>query len=288
MAKTTKKPRDIRFVFFGTSRFAVGVLDELCRSGFTPALVVAGADTKRGRGMEIKPPPTKVWAGERNIAVAQPEKLNERFIGELQNSEWDVFVVASYGKLLPKKLLEMPQRGTLNVHPSLLPRWRGASPIQASILHDDETGVSIMLLDEEMDHGPIVAQARISPEEWPIKAGLLRELLAAEGGKLLAEVMLPFLSGEITPEEQEHEQATFCKKVQREDGLIDLNGEPQQNFRKIQAYSPTPGAYFFVERGGKHMRVKVAQASLRDSGLVIERVVPEGKREMDYQDFLRG
>jgi methionyl-tRNA formyltransferase len=170
----------------------------------------------------------------------------------------------------------------------MLPRWRGASPIQSAILHDKNTGVTIMLVDAEMDHGPIVAQARIELEGWPPKASVLSEILASEGGRLLGEIIPNWIAGTITPEAQDPAKATFCKKIQKEDGHIELDGDAEQNYRKIQAYDLWPGTYFFAERNGKEIRVKIAEAELTDGTLHINRVIPEGKSEMDYEDFLRG
>lgn len=144
-----------------------------------------------------------------------------------------------------KEILRIPKYGTLNVHPSLLPKLRGASPIISAILEDEKkTGVTIMLVDEKMDHGPIVAQASIEIEDWPPRASMLLEMLAVEGGNLLAEVIEPFIAGEITPEEQKHDEATYTKKIQKEDGLIDLSGDPYENLRKIRAFEGWPGTHF--------------------------------------------
>jgi len=279
-------------VFFGTPSFSASVLDELVGAGMPPSLVVTTPDRPKGRKLEITPPPVKVWAKEHKIEVLQPQFLHDAFIEELiqkaPGGSWDLFVVAAYGEILRKELIELPKHGTLNVHPSLLPRWRGASPIQSTILNDDEAGVTIMLIDEEMDHGPILSQAKIEVENWPPKGRLLSQLLATEGGKLLAETIPGWIAGRITPEEQKHEEATYTKKIKKEDGLIDLSGDPKKNYRKIQAYDLWPGAYFMAKRGGKDIRVKITDASLKHDELVIERVVPEGKQEMSYQDFLRG
>ena len=191
---------------------------------------------------------------------------------------------------MPKALLDIPKHGVLNVHPSLLPRLRGASPVRSAILEDERaTGVSIMLMDEKMDHGPIVAQATIElePSEWPPKARIFEELMAREGGKLLAEVMPEWIAGNITPEPQDDSKATFCKKITKEDGLIDLSGDPYKNFLKIRGYDGWPGAYFFAERSNKKIRVKINDAEFSNGRLTLKRVTPEGKKEMGYEAFLR-
>lgn len=275
------------FVFFGTPRFATTVLDELLASGFSPSLIVTAPDKPAGRGMTLTPPPVKLWADAHRIPVIQPETLRE-VPNELSATSWNFFIVAAYGKLLRKNILDLPARGVLNVHPSLLPKWRGASPIESSILADDrETGVSIMLLDEEMDHGPVLAQKKVTLESWPPRASVLEDTLAHEGGKLLAEIIPALMEGTIAPESQNHAEATSTKKITKEDGLIDLSADPYQNFLKIQAYEGWPGTYFFVERGGRKMRIKITEAAWRDGVLTITKVIPEGKREMSYGEFVR-
>lgn len=293
-----KKP--IKIVYFGTPDFAVSILKELKEAGIVPTLIVTAPDKPSGRKLVLTPPAVKLWADENDIDTLQPEKLSDKiFIDELKNTDWDLFIVASYGKIIPKEILDLPKRGTLNVHPSLLPKLRGASPIQGAILQDErETGVTIMLLDEEVDHGPIVAQASVALEEWPPKASMLKELLAHEGGKLLAETIPQWINGTVEAEKQDHDKATFTKIMKKEDGLLNLDDDPYENFKKIQAYDEWPGTYFYVKRKDKDVRVKITDAELRsdlgeersdgkrsDLKLVITKVVPEGKKEMLYKDF---
>ncbi|HLC22674.1 MAG TPA: methionyl-tRNA formyltransferase [Candidatus Nanoarchaeia archaeon] len=285
------KKHDVRFAFFGTSIFSVMVLDELKKAGFTPALIVTTADKPQGRKLIISASPVKIWAQQEKIDVIQPDQLTPEVLSDLGNSEWDLFIVASYGKILPGALLHIPHFGSLNVHPSLLPKYRGASPIQSQILADDrKTGVTIMLMDEALDHGPIIAQARIEIDEadWPPKGSELEEMLATLGGSFLAETIPSWIDGALTKETQEEEKATFTKKITKEDGELDMNnGDARQNFLKIQAFDEWPVAYFFVEKKGKKIRVKITSASYRNGVLTLERVIPEGKKEMLYSDFLR-
>lgn len=284
----TMKKSDPKIIFFGTSKFSVLVLEKLLEHNFSPALIVTAPDKPKGRKLILTPPLVKSWAIEHEIDVAQPEKLTPEFIEKLGNTDWHLSIIASYGKIIPRELIELPRHGTLNVHPSLLPRWRGAAPIQASILNDNETGVTIMLIDEELDHGPIIAQARIELPNWPVKASMLSDLLATEGGQLLAEIIPDWIDGKITPEAQDHKKATVAPKIKKEDGLIDLAAPPQENYRKIQAFDIWPGTYFMVKRNGKDIRVKISEATLKNNELKIIRVIPEGKAEMNYADFLRG
>lgn len=281
------KKSDLKFVFFGGSPLAEIVLPILKGAGYTPTLIITSPDRPQGRNMTLTPPPAKVWANENDIDVVQPENITPEYIDELGNTEWHLFIVAAYGAILPKPLLDLPQHGTLNLHPSLLPKLRGPSPIRSAILSEDHTGITIMLVDEKMDHGPIVAQARVETDQWPLSASTLTELLATEGGKLLAEVIEPWVEDSITPEEQDDAEATFCKKFTKADGELDLSAEPYENYKKYLALEGWPGTYFFAERDGKRIRVKITKASYQDDNFVIECVVPEGKPEMSYRDFTR-
>ncbi len=279
---------NIRFAFFGTFPLAEAVLDALESAGFLPALIVAGSDARDTRTKETIFPPEKKWALDRNIPVIQPEKIDADLIAMLEKESWDVFIVASYGKILPKKLLDIPRRGTINMHPSLLPRLRGPSPIRSAILNDEKnTGASIMLLDEKMDHGPLIAQKKVSVDPWPPHGYDLDMLLAKEGGSLLAQILQEWVDGEIDAREQNHDVATYCKIFTKEDGMLDLRDDPYKNFLKIRAFEGWPGTYAFFERDGKKIRAKILDAHITNGKLVIDRVIPEGKREMSHEDFLR-
>jgi methionyl-tRNA formyltransferase len=256
--------QDPLFAFFGTSvdsRFALSALE---RKGLIPALVV---DTKT-------------------------------FPDELHNSEWDFFLVASYGKILPKNILDLPKHGCLNIHPSLLPKYRGPSPYVSAILADDRTtGVTLMQMAEKMDAGPIIAQARIEIDEaeWPPKGLMLSEMLFTEGVNLLAEALPLIMDGTLTPEPQDEAAATYTKKFADSDALIptpdptgrlNLPMEPQrQAFLKIRAFDKSPRAYFVTPAG---KRVIVTEARWEDGTLHLERVLPEGKKQMSYEEYLRG
>lgn len=280
-------------VFFGTPLFATAVLDELAVAGIMPSLVVTTPNAPKGRRLILTPPDAKVWAERQNIPVLQPHSLQslkkDIELAPLINTDWDLFIAAAYGKKLPADILALPKHGTLNVHPSLLPKFRGASPVRSAILEDvRETGVSIMLMDEMLDHGPIVAQARIELEksDWPPRAILFEQLMAHAGGQLLAETIPLWLEGTITPEEQDHTKATCSQKITKDMGQIDLSDEPYHNLLKIRAYDGWPGTYFMHSRNGKEIRVKIMDATLADNGtLQILRVIPEGKKEMGYEDF---
>jgi len=277
--------------FFGTPHLAVYVLEELEAEGIVPDVVVTAPDRPAGRKLVRTPPPVKLWAEEREIAVLQPERLkHEADAPEIANSEWDLFVVAAYSIIVPPWILSLPKHRVLNVHPSLLPKLRGPSPIRSAILHDlrADVGVSIIELDQEVDHGPIVAQARVELPEWPVRGNHLDELLFREGGRLLAECIPLWCAGTITAEPQDDGAATFTKKFAKADGELDLSGDPHENYRTFCAMEGWPGTFFFAElQDGTRIRVKIADATLRDGAFVPLRVIPEGKKEMAYQDFLR-
>lgn len=281
--------KDVRFVYFGTPEFAAIVLDELARAGYHPSLIVTAPDKPKGRKLVLTPSEVKRWAEAHGIPVITPSTLrNDEIISILQKEEAHLFVVAAYGKIIPKAVLEIPSHGVLNVHPSLLPKFRGSSPIESAILSDEPcTGVTIMKLDEEMDHGPVIAQRERIIPNWPPRGSELTRDLAHFGGTLLADIIPEWLNG-LQAFPQDHSRATFTKKITKEDGLVDLHTDPLSNYKKIRAYDDWPGAYFFVERNGKNVRVKITDATFEHGELKILRVVPEGKKEMSYEDFLRG
>lgn len=278
------------FVFFGTPDFAVLILEELQKKGFVPSLIITQEDKPKGRGLLLTAPPVKVWGQENNIPIFQPKTLKdgicEKYLKEKAPSNgWDFFIVASYGKIIPKTILDIPYRGTLNVHPSLLPRLRGSSPIEEAILSEEKTGISIMLLDEAMDHGPIVSQKEIIIDNWPPYALELKTILAHEGGKLLAEIIPDWISGLITPQEQDHIKATYTEKIKKEDGFIDLTNNPQLNLKKIKAYEEWPRAYTFFSHNDKKIRIIIKTAHIESGVLILDKIIPEGKKETTFENF---
>lgn len=288
-----------KIIFFGGSDFSVLVLDELKTQNILPNLIITTPDKPKGRKLVLTPTPVKIWAQKNNIEVIDPVSLKKPVLinGQeilakdfLVKQNWDLFLVASYGKIIPQSILDIPQKGTLNVHPSLLPKLRGASPIKSAILSENETGVSIMLLDAEMDHGPILAKEKIISWENnnPPYEKDLAEMLGHKGGQMLAEVLPHWLEDKIKTKEQNHEQATLCGKIEKEDGQINLEDNPEKNLRKIRAYHQWPVAFCFFERNGQKIRVNIKSAHIEDEKLILEKVVPEGKREMPFADFMRG
>lgn len=285
----------INFAFFGTSEFSVIILNELKSSGFLPALIVTTPNKPKGRKLVLTSSEVKVWAIENNIKYIQPESLriskNPNIVEEIKSYSkggFDLFIVASYGKIIPQEVLDIPTKQTLNVHPSLLPKLRGASPIQSAILGENETGVTIIRLDAEMDHGPIVAQEKVEVQNWPPYSLELEKILGKRGGQILAEVLPKWIKGEIKEIPQDHSLATLCNKIEKTDGEINLSDTPEKNLRKIRSYHVWPGAYFFQNHKDKQIRVIVKSARIENGVLILERVLPEGKKEMLYENFKKG
>lgn len=290
-----------KWAFFGTSAFSVHVLNALLNEGLRPALIVTTPDAPSGRGLALTPPPTKVWAIEHSIPVFQPEKLDAATKAQLielaGETHWKLFLVASYGKIIPADIFNIPTRKTLNIHPSLLPKWRGSSPIQSAMLaHEAETGVTIMQIDEKMDHGPLLVK-----EEFGIPVPLpdydtIEAELAAIGAHLFAGILPKWMEGSLKVIPQDEEKVILSKKITKEDGKIDedltklatISPERQYElFVTIQALKGWPNTYFFTERKGKKIRVVITEAEW-DKTLTIKKVIPEGKKEMAYEDFLKG
>ena len=207
---------------------------------------------------------------------------------ELYNTDWDFFVVASYGKILSNEVLGLPKHGCINIHPSLLPKFRGPSPYVSAILQDERhTGVTVMLMAEKMDAGPVLAQAsiEIAEADWPPKGLMLSEMLFTEGANLLADALPLLLKGELKAEAQDEAGATYTKKFTDADALLNLSGNQREQFLKVRAFDKNPRAYFINQKG---KRVIVTDAEFKDDKLEIVKVIPEGKKEMPYADYLRG
>lgn len=279
---------NIKIAFFGSSDFSLIALKEFKKLGVIPDLIVTTVDKPVGRKMVLTPNVVKVWAEENNIEYITPEKLkDESFLNKIK--DYNLHIVASYGKIIPKVIIDMPEYHVLNIHPSLLPKYRGPSPLQEQILNNEkEIGVSIMLIDEQVDHGAILAQKTVEIENWPVGFNKLQEILAKQGAKIIADILPDWIKGKITPKPQDDTRATFTKKVEKNDGFLNLSDNDFKNYLKILAYEEWPKTYFEVEKTDKKIRVIIKEATWKDEGLEILKVVPEGKKEMNYKDFLRG
>ncbi|MFA6601881.1 MAG: methionyl-tRNA formyltransferase [Candidatus Paceibacterota bacterium] len=284
----TKAMSTSSFIFFGSSRLSIIVLDELFSLGLIPSAIVTSPDKPQGRKLTLTANPVKIWGNSKNIPVFDPVKLDNELTEKLLSFKAHYFLVASFGTIIPNTIINLPPKKSLNIHPSLLPKYRGPSPLPTAILDDSKkSGVTIMVMDSEMDHGPILATKEVVITEWPIYEDY-EEMMAKEGARLFVETIPKWLGGEIKPQEQDHAAATYTRKMTKEDGLLDLNADEYLNFRKIQAYHEWPQAYFFQEHNGEKIRVKVTQASFKDGHLIIEKVLPESGKVMRYEDFERG
>ncbi len=277
--------KNLKIVFFGTPRFSVKILESLDEAGLTPSLVITAPDKPKGRKMVLTPPPVKLWAQKYKIKILQPKDKEELRIMNNELRNYDLFIVASYGKILPKSILEIPKHGTINVHPSLLPKYRGASPIQSVILNGEkETGTTIMLMNEKMDEGDILTQEKLSKNISNLYFKELEERLADLSGKLLVETIPKWISGEIEPTPQDHSKATYTKMISKKNGEIDWSEPDEKIYNKIRAFTPWPSAYTFFN----NKRIIITKASLNKSGrLEIEKVKPEGKNEIAFEEFLK-
>lgn len=261
-------------VFFGTSDFAVPILEKLAASQWRPELVVTTPDAPAGRGQKLAPPQAKVAAEKLGIPVIQPTTLSP--IPYSLTSRADLFIVAAYGKILPGELLKIPKFGALNVHPSLLPRGRGASPIAHAILAQDaETGVTIILMDEEVDHGPVLKFKYLNIESRKWTAPELTAVLAKMGADLLGEVIPEWITGKIAPMAQDDSRASYAKRLTREDGRIDWARPAAKIEAMIRAFHPWPGAYAFWKQNGNRLRLAIEQGEV-EPGFANDRARPFG------------
>jgi methionyl-tRNA formyltransferase len=274
-----------RFAFFGTPSLACDILDALEASGYVPAVIVTMPDRPQGRGMIVLASPVGAWAAERSIAVMKPEKLDDAFIAQLKALDIPLAIVVAYGTIVPQTLLDTFPRGMWNIHYSLLPRWRGATPVESAILAGDaQTGVAIQRMVFALDAGPIVSQKSLAIDDEET-APALRERLNAMAAEMLVEIFPTLVSGEPTLMEQDATAATRCGKMEKADGDI-TDDDDTTRWRKYRAYFAWPGTYYFSERGGKTLRVKVVAAHFDGGRFVVDTVVPEGKGAMPYSAFV--
>lgn len=277
----------MKFVFFGTPRFAEIILERLIAAGMPPLAVVCNPDRPAGRKHEITPPPTKqlILARDPQIEILQPEALDVEFINRLKALAPDLFVVAAYAKIVPRAVLAVPSRGTIGVHPSLLPKYRGASPIQSAILAGEaETGVTLYMMDEKMDHGPVLAQTKVVLDSLRTGYAALEEALAEAGADLLLKALPAAARGDVAPQSQDESRATYTKKMATEDGRVDENDLARAEggdaalagsiLRKINALAPEPGVW--TVRGGK--RIKLLKAAVENGCLKLLTTQREGEK----------
>ncbi|MEW6304762.1 MAG: methionyl-tRNA formyltransferase [Verrucomicrobiota bacterium] len=302
----------LRIIFMGTAELACASLAALADSGdFHVLAVVTQPDRPKGRDLKLQPSPVKALALEKGLPVLQPEKArHEPFIQELRALQPDLIVVAAYGQILPQALLDVPRFGCLNVHTSLLPKYRGAAPIQWAMLDGEPvTGVTIMKMDAGLDTGDILTQ-----ESTPIaeddNAQTLHDRLAAIGAALLVKTMPNHVAGKITPRPQPKEGATYARKITKEDGHMDWKLPARVLWNRVRGFTPWPGAYAFQAAQPKPRLIKLWSArpvagggqpgevlradkegvviACGEGALCVTSLQKEGGRRMEAADFLRG
>lgn len=307
--RTYNPSEKMKAVFMGTPEFSVPVLEGLERLGLDVVAVYTRPDRPKGRGLGMEAPPVKRWARKREFKVVQPPSLRSPDAQkELAALHPEVIVVAAYGQILPQEVLRIPAKGCVNVHPSLLPLYRGTAPVVTALLEGAEvTGVTLMLMDEGMDTGPVLArrQERVRPGDT---TETLTRRLFLLGAELVVETLPRWLVGEVVPEPQDETRATVTRLVRRKDGEADWTLPAYQLERRVRAYTPWPGLYTHW----KGRRLKVLQATVvpgeGEVGLVVPLRQPEaacgvvtgqailglntllveGRRPVSSRDFVRG
>lgn len=297
----------MKIVFFGTTEFSASILETLSKD-FEIAAVVTQADKPVGRKQEIQESPVSALAKKLGLPAEKPVTLKDsEFTQRIKDYKPDLFVVIAYGKIIPQEILDIPTKGSINIHFSLLPKYRGASPIHAALLNGEtESGVTIMLMDEKMDHGPILAMEKVSVDPEEMFEDFGNKLLDL-ANKMIVPTIQNFLNGKIVPKEQNHEEATFCNIISKEDGEIDWNKPAQEIFNMYRAYSKWPGVW--TSWNGEKIKLTAISATSENAELEpgsvfqkdgeilvqtnkgsikISQLQQEGKKNMPIEDFLRG
>lgn len=275
-------PSTPKFIFFGTPYVGRDTLAHLVEHGYIPSLVVTAPDAPSGRGHKLTACATKEWAREHELPVSTPQKISGDVIAEIAAIGAEYALVVAYGKILPQSLIDIFPKGVLNVHYSLLPKYRGASPVETALLNGDTlTGVSIQKMVKELDAGDVLEEEEVSilPTETTRE---LRPRLVQIGAELLVTTLPYFLDGTAFYTPQDPAGISHTHKIKKEDGELTLSGDALLNWNTYRAYAESPGTYFFMERGGKRIRVKIKTATYNGKDFIPLRVVPEGKQEMDF------
>ncbi len=282
----------------------IEILESLKGVGYMPIAIVTNPDRPVGRHGTITPSPAKVWGEQNTLPILQPEKITPEFIEEIKNLDPDLHIVVAYGKILPEEIIDLPKYGTINIHYSLLPKYRGATPVESAILAGDtETGVCIQKMVYELDAGDILAEEKIDIDEYE-KAFELRARLNTIASALLTKILPEYFENNITPQKQIG-TASFCKKIKKEDGLIteieiqnaEIDETTARNlWNKFRAYTPWPSLYFFKLRKAlpsenerqdlpENIRIKITSAVCKNGKFIIQKIIPEGKKEIDYKNI---
>ena len=298
-----------KIIFLGTPHFASPFLQALVKNQMKPVLVITQPDEPVGRKKELTPPPVKVVAEKLGITVSQPKDKRE-IIEELKKHQPDICVLVAYGQIISPEALLIPKFGFVNVHPSLLPKYRGASPIQTAILNgDNQTGISIIQLTRKVDAGPIVAQEAIDIKPTDT-AETLHNSLSQLGAKLLIKILPDYLAGNMRPKPQDESKATYTKLFSRQDGLINWQETASQIEAQFRAFHPWPGVFaYWGQKRLKIVNLSVLEGDFRadlrpgevflgqnntlaikcgQGAIEIKVIQPEGKKEIPALEFLRG
>lgn len=296
----------MKFIFAGTTEFGIPTIEKLIADGHELLFVVTNPDKPVGRKQELSPTAIKKWVQSKNIQVLTPEKIIDAKL-EIINSNPDLMLVAAYGQIIPKEILDIPKHGSVNIHGSILPKYRGAAPIQFALLNGDKTtGVTLIKMDEKMDHGPILATAELEIQPDDNFASLYKKI-AELSATLCAKVLPQYVDGRNFATEQAHEQASFTKMLRKEDGKIDWTRRAEDILNQIRALNPEPGTWTTLD--GKTVKILEAEllnetkielpgklyrhaaglaAKAQDQSLLLILVQPEGKQPMTGKDFLNG
>ncbi len=271
-----------KFAYFGTPYVARDTLAKLVEAGFVPEVVVTSPDAPKGRGLTLTPSETNAWAHEHNIPVLTPTTLDQAFIDELAAYQCEYAIVVAYGKIIPQALIDAFPKGILNIHYSLLPKYRGASPVEAALLHGEiVTGVTIQQMVFELDAGDIIAQEEVAIDPSDTTLTLRPKLIEA-GSNLLIRTLPAYIDGTATPVAQDASLATRAKKIKKEEGCLSLNGDGAINWNTYRAFRESPGTYFFAHKDDKKIRVKIVDAHCESGAFQVTRIVPEGKNEQPF------
>lgn len=266
-----------KIIFLGTPEISVKILESLLKENYEIVLVITSPDKPVGRKQIMTPPPVKVFAEKNNLKVIQPEKQGADVLEEIQKSGALLGVVVAYGHIIPQSIIDSLPKGFLNIHYSLLPEFRGASPVEQSILSGQkETGVTIQKLVFRLDAGPIVAVEKF-PLDNQITTPELKEKLTEVGAELLTKILPDYLEGKIEPVEQDESKATHCKKISKADGEIKMSDTDESKWTKYRAYFGWPGIFYFDENGKRN---KVTEATFKNGKFIIKKIIPEGKKEI--------
>jgi len=314
----------VRIILMGTPEFAKNIFCKFynaLKDKFKIIAVITTKDKPTGRKQVLTPSPVKKWALENNLPILQPDKIrNPEWVEKIKGLNPELIILTAYGQIIPQEILDVPKYKALNIHPSLLPKYRGASPIQSVILNGEtETGICLIIMDAEMDHGEIISNLQFSISNKPTYKELSGKL-SDLGAELLIKALPDYIDGKIKPQEQNHSQATFCKIIKKEDGKIDWNKPAEEIERQVRAFREWPESYTEMQKSkikneNENLKLKILEAETNLSTmfgtskktgevfltdkkelaiqtgngiLILKTIQLEGKKSMTARDFLNG